>query len=680
MHDSVATMLGSSVHALLGRNFATFVPAHQQEAFRQSWRDILTGRSTSVHVVATHETGYLVPLELALHGEADGTSTYYVLEVRDLSHRGNLEEELLALKDSYLLLSESTSDAVLQIDSDFRIVFANSAVGRIFGYAREQFVDKNLRVLFADSEYERCRGTLESYFGDGDSHAEEAESLSKIELLAQKQNGDMIPVEVSLGSTRGAGHGRILTCTIRDLTLRKKADRRMRYLTYHDKLTTLGNRDRFAESLGHVLADVKGAGNHHAALLYLDLDGFKKINDSLGHEIGDAVLKECAKRLGNSLRDGDEVCRFDFEDVFRVGGDEFAILLPYITRPADAAIVARRVIDNLSQPYPLEGCDAIPSIRVGVSIGIALIPRDGSDRTTILRKADAAMYRAKERGNSFAFFAEEMNNVAMERLMTEQGIRNALAKNELEVYYQPMVNTGGELVCVEALIRWNHPDRGLILPDKFISVAEDIDLMRPLGAWVMSTACMHLSELKAMGFPDLSVSVNVSPSQLERDDIAVSASKLLARFGLDPSDLRLEVTESVLMANPERSRVQIERIRNLNEGLRIAIDDFGTGYSSLAYLTQYAVDDLKIDRSLVSCIDSDHHARVAKAIIDLGNSLGIGVVAEGVETAQQFETLSRCECPLFQGFYFQEPVSFSDLRVMMKSWRHAARPIRTPAP
>ena len=482
----------------------------------------------------------------------------------------------------------------------------------------------------------------------------------------------MVAVELSMGNSKGVGDSRLLTCIIRDITLRKKADRRLRYLAYHDKLTSLGNRDRFSETLSRTLKGMKDKPDHHAALLYLDLDGFKKINDSLGHEIGDAILKACAKRLGNCLREDDEVYRFDFEEIFRLGGDEFTILLPFISKPEDAAIVARRVIDTLTQPYNIEGWEAIKNIRMGVSIGIAVIPRDGRDRTTLLRNADAAMYRAKEKGNSYEFFTAAMNDMAMERLLMEQGIRQALSANEFVLYYQPIVDADRKIVTAEALIRWNHPQRGLLGPEKFIPLAEEIDLIRPLGTWVLSTACKHLKAFHEVSEFDMPISINLAPAQLDQRDIGDTIGKILARTGLEPKHLHLELTETMIMENPELSRQKIDLIKGMNEGVKVSIDDFGTGYSSLSYLTQYAVDFLKIDRSFVSGMDKSENVKVIKTIINLATSLGFQVVAEGVETENQLEQLIENECHFFQGFLFSGPLPFKQMGELLKTGSFSA--------
>ena len=523
-------------------------------------------------------------------------------------------------------------------------------------------------MLFPDSQYQRYKERLKKYFVIDEADRKNTGMLNVLEVLAQKKSGEMIPSEISLGNSKGVGENRIITCIIRDITLRKKADRRLRYLAYHDKLTSLGNRDRFAESLNRVLEDIKEKSDHHAALLYLDLDGFKKINDSLGHEVGDAILKACAKRLGNCLRQGDQVYQFDFEEIFRLGGDEFTILLPYIRMPEDAAVVARRVIDKITQPFTIEDIEAVPDLRLGVSIGIAIVPSDGLDATTLLRNADAAMYKAKEKGNRFVFFTEEISSMAVERLMIEEGIRRALARNEFELYYQPIVDSTGKIFSVEALIRWNHPEKGVVSPGIFISVAEDIGLIHPLGTWVLSTACKHLREVHtATGNHDITVSVNLSPLQLEREDFAETVHNILKRSELDTSSLVLELTENALMESPELAKARIARIKHLNPGIRIAIDDFGTGYSSLAYLANFTVDSLKIDQSFVSQMEKNEYARVVKTIIDLGSILGLKIIAEGVEKNDQLQELIDNRCHFFQGYLFKRAVPKDELQELLVS-------------
>ncbi len=398
--DVDATILelsGYSSEELTGKSFGAHLTDTCRNAFPDELQRVLSGEAQTVCVNTIHAKGFVLPLELTLIDKQAGKLFFGVL---DLSHRGDLESELEQMRDHYMLLSETTTDVILQIDSNFKILYANAAVESIIGVKPERLIDQSLEIIFPKSHYSRYRERIRRYFVIDEEHRSTTGMKNVMEALARKTGGELIPVEISMGNSRGVGENRILTCIIRDITLRKKADRRLRYLAFHDKLTSLGNRDRFAETLTRILKEVTPESGKNAALLYLDLDGFKKINDSLGHEIGDVILKACAKRLGNCLRDGDQVYRFDFEEIFRLGGDEFTILLPYIRQPGDASIVAKRVIDTLTRPFSVDGWESIKNIRLGVSIGIALIPRDGKDTTTLLRNADAAMYRAKEKGNS----------------------------------------------------------------------------------------------------------------------------------------------------------------------------------------------------------------------------------------------------------------------------------------
>ena len=667
-HESAEDIFGSVHGSLIKKSFITLLPDYLHDTFLAEWKKLVSGQIRLIRINAMHVSGYVIPLEVSIIESQESPSGQYRIQIRDLSARRKVEVELNSVKENYVLLAETTTDAILQIDYELEILFANSATSTIFGFEKREMLNRSISMLFPDSQYQRYKERLKKYFVIDEADRKNKGMMNVLEVLAQKKSGEMIPAEISLGNSKGVGENRIITCIIRDITLRKKADRRLRYLAYHDKLTSLGNRDRFAESLSRILEDIKEKSDHHAALLYLDLDGFKKINDSLGHEVGDAILKACAKRLGNCLRQGDQVYQFDFEEIFRVGGDEFTILLPYIRMPEDAAVVARRVIDKITQPFTIEDIKSLPDLRLGVSIGIAIVPSDGLDATTLLRNADAAMYKAKEKGNRFVFFTEEISSMVVERLMIEEGIRRALARNEFELYYQPIVDSTGKIFSVEALIRWNHPEKGVVSPGIFISVAEDIGLIHPLGTWVLSTACKHLREFHtATGNHDITVSVNLSPLQLEREDLAETVHNILKRSELDTSSLALELTENALMESPELAKARIERIKHLNPGIRIAIDDFGTGYSSLAYLANFTVDNLKIDQSFVAQMEKNEYARVVKTIIELGSILGLKIIAEGVEKNDQLQELVDNRCHYFQGYLFKRAVPKNELRELLIS-------------
>ncbi|MEW5813863.1 MAG: EAL domain-containing protein, partial [Spirochaetota bacterium] len=587
-------IFGKDPDQVLNRNIIELFPDYMQAFFSERWDRLISGfinqgqkSEESIKINGLHRKGYEIPLDIAiLSYNTDGSETFKI-RLRDVSYRREIEEELLASRENYKILAETATDAIVQIDNEFKILFANSAVKKIFGYDSREVENKKINMLFPPSRYEKYEIQFKKYFFIDETHRILSGLKNSIEVLGRRKNGDVLPLEISFGNSKGVQNNRILTCIIRDIALRKKAERRLKYLAYHDKLTSLGNRDRLNDSLDQVIAEIKRQKYRHAALLFLDLDGFKKVNDSLGHEMGDRILKECARRLSNCLREDDQVYRFQMEDIFRLGGDEFTLLLPHIRKTEDAAVVARRIIEKILEPFTIEGYGSLSNVGMGVSVGIALIPEDGMDKTTLLRNADAAMYTAKEFGNTYVFFTKEMNNKAVDRLMYEDGLRKSLSNNEFELYYQPIVDSTGKTGGMEALLRWIHPQKGIIHPDKFIEIAEDTRLIMPLGEWVLETALRHLKYWRNMGWRDLYVSVNVSPKQLEKGDLNKVVNDILKRVGLSSELLTLELTETCIMKDAESAIEKMHRLKDENSGLKIAIDDFGTGYSSLSYLSRF---------------------------------------------------------------------------------------------
>ncbi len=662
------TVLGygeGEVERLIGKKIEAFIADHLLDYFTSEWesavRHLLGGsdkRSFRIKVNVFHKKEFEVPIHMELAGNGD---EYFSLSVKDVSYRNEIEEELSASRENYRILAETATDAIIQIKSDLHVLFANSAVNAIFGFTGEEVVNNNIGMLFPESRYKNYAVLFEKYFYIDDLHRKDTGLRNSIEVLGQRKDGEMVPLEISFGNSMGIGGNRILTCIIRDIAVRKKAERRLRYLAFHDKLTSLGNRDRLHESLDHVISEIRRHPERRAALLFMDLDGFKKVNDSLGHEMGDMILRETAKRLSNCLREEDQVYRVQMEDIFRLGGDEFTLLLSSLRKPEDAAIVARRLIDKILEPFKVKGYGSITNINMGVSVGIALIPEDGLDKTTILRNADAAMYHAKEVGNSYIFFTKDMNNKALERLMLEEGLRKSIGTENFKLHYQPVVDKHGTILAVEALIRWNHPEKGNIPPEDFISIAEDTRLILPIGRWVLEAACRHLQRIHNEGYTSLHMNVNISPIQLERDDLAVIVQKTLKKLNMKPNNLTLELTETSIMNDPEMAIKKMNRLMEANRGIRIAIDDFGTGYSSLSYLSRFPVHNLKIDKSFVGNMDKENNTKIIDSILSLGRSLGLTIVAEGVEIEHQLEYLSANNCQAFQGYYFGKPMPIDAL-------------------
>lgn len=434
------------------------------------------------------------------------------------------------------------------------------------------------------------------------------------------------------------------------LSEREDDQRRMSYLARVDPLTGLINRFMFGDRLQNAIARARRDGGL-VSLMFLDLDEFKAVNDRFGHSTGDQLLQEVAGRLTESVRESDTVAR--------IGGDEFTIVLEGAQRVEDAGHVATKILRALEVPYDIGGHE----LHITASIGIALYPIDGDDADALLRDADIAMYSAKSAGrNTYQYFTPELREQTSERLFLIDGLRRALELGgELDLLYQPYVDLAtGRVLGVEALARWNHPDLGLVYPNRFVPVAEETDLIIPMGEWVLREACRQLKEWHQDGAPQISVSVNVSSRQLQRGNLIESVDVALESSGLSPEFLEIELTEGTLGSDTEMARRTLERLRTL--GVKVSIDDFGTGYSSLSYLQQFPIDKLKIDKSFVSDVGPERTSALPAAIIGLARSLGLDVIAEGVETTDQMRVLAELGCYKMQGFLFSRPLRPSDVR------------------
>ena len=453
----------------------------------------------------------------------------------------------------------------------------------------------------------------------------------------------------------------------------KRQEDRLRYLAYYDPLTSLPNRRSFNEQLGRLL---KRSRRHSttAALLFIDLDHFKRINDSIGHARGDSLLVEIAKRLTMELREEDAINYFsdanaeqatDKEggtEIARLGGDEFTVVLSDVSDVSDIEKVARRILNRLSEPIPLQSHNPV----VTPSIGIALYPDDGKDADTLIRNADTAMYVAKAEGRAcYRFYDEQMNSRAVEQLKLEEELREAMRNDELELRYQPQVNSrSGEVVSLEALVRWKHPTRGMVSPQEFIPVAESTGQIIELGEWVMNEVSRHCQYWGELGLDAFRICVNISPLQFNQRNLAEWVHEFLETSRLSPDRLELELTESAIMTDAETN---IEKLRTLKAlGLDLAVDDFGTGYSSLSYLKRFPIDTLKIDHSFVSDMDTPDGAAIVDAIVALAQTLNLRVVAEGIETETQLAYLASKNCDLLQGFYFSRPIYPEDVPALLK--------------
>jgi diguanylate cyclase (GGDEF)-like protein/PAS domain S-box-containing protein len=537
---------------------------------------------------------------------------------------------------------ENASEGVLITDTDANIVAVNQAFTEITGYTEAEVVGRNPRILKSG-----CHDR--AFYADMWSSLLQRGGW-KGEISGRRKNGEVFPKwQTITGIKNENGELTHYVSVFSDISHIKESEQKLHHLAHHDSLTGLPNRMLLLARLEHSLQHASREGSN-VAVMFLDLDHFKKINDSFGHPAGDKLLQMVAGRLLNSVRKDDTVAR--------LGGDELTIILGSLNDANYAATAANKILERLAKPFHLEGQDVF----VSASIGISIYPQDGKDTTSLLKNADTAMYMAKNEGRQrYHFYSRELTDKACEALALESQLHRALAHEELFLQYQPQISlSDGRIVGVEALLRWQHPEIGLVSPDKFIPLAEQSGLIGPIGKWVMHTACSQAKAWQDQGLERIRMSVNLSGRQLARADIVDEVREVLAATGLDPAYLELELTESSVMTHAGQAASTLDALRAL--GTTIAIDDFGTGYSSLAYLKRFAVDRLKIDRSFVRDIPEDmNDVALAKAIIALAQSLNLDVVAEGVETEAQRELLKSLGCHEMQGFLFSAPRAASDL-------------------
>jgi len=564
----------------------------------------------------------------------------------DITEIKRTAQELLDSEVRHRALIENTMEAIYLYDPENRRVLdANPAFFKLTGYARD-----DLGTLSMYDFIRHPRNTVGSFtqaIAPGETGA-----IAIGERVWCGKNGVHRTMDVTAGRMHLHGEKKTVGFTVaRDITEQKRTQERLTYLAHFDELTGLPNRTLFNENLRQVLLDANRR-QRLAAIMFLDLDRFKTINDTLGHEMGDTLLKSVAERLRDCVRRGDVIAR--------LGGDEFIVALADVAQYEDVAQVAQKILDSFARPFHLSGRDLF----VTTSVGVALYPQDHRDVEGLLKNADAAMYRAKELGrNNYQFYTHEMNAKAFERLTLEIHLRRALERQEFLLHYQPQVDLNtGAIVGMEALIRWQSAELGLVSPADFIPLAEETGLIVPIGEWVLRSACVQTKAWHDAGLPRLRVSVNLSARQLRERDLVRTVNKALTESGLNPRCLELELTESMLQ-NVDTAEVILKDLHDV--GVYLSIDDFGTGYSSLNYLKRFPIDNLKIDRSFVRDIISDpDDAAITDAIISMAHTLGIRVVAEGVETAEQLVFLHKHKCDLIQGYYFSKPLAaelFADL-------------------
>lgn len=560
----------------------------------------------------------------------------------DITERKQFENSLRDAEERYRRLIELSPDAIFVLKGE-RCTLVNKAGVRLLGAATpEQLFGRSIMDLVHPDKRDEVLRRIHLL-------EEECPQVGRLEQKLIRLDGSEIDVEVAAAPFTDRGESaRVLV--IRDITESKRQKEQLERQANYDGLTGLANRsllsDRIAKAIAH--AD---RSESMAVIAFIDLDNFKLINDTLGHEAGDRLLIQVAERLASCLRGDDTIGRY--------GGDEFVLVLSDNASEEAVSAWLGRLASRISEPFEIVG----HQLFVTCSTGLSVYPRDARDAATLLKHADAAMYEAKAAGrNQFKFFIASMNERIRARFAMEASLRRAIERDEFVLYYQPQISLAdGEILGVEALIRWADPESGLQSPSKFISIAEETGLIIQIGRWVLEQACAETQSLKNAGFPGLTVSVNLSPRQFSPDALLQTIELALKGSGLDPASLKLEVTESMLMKQPEQARQILTAIRSM--GVRLAIDDFGIGYSSLSYLQHFPVDQLKIDQSFVQRVTLDSNdAAITEAVISLGHSLKLEVVAEGVCSEDQLAFLRARACDQVQGNYFCEAVPFDQLK------------------
>lgn len=552
------------------------------------------------------------------------------------------EQEAAAQMQLLASAVQFSGEAILITDADNKIITVNPAFTRLTGYSAEEAVGQNPRFLSAGrttkDEYQwMWHDIIERGFWQG-------------EIWDRRKDGATYPKWMSISVIRDeGGKVRYYVAHFTDVTSEREAEERLHHIAHHDVLTGLLNRLGLKGHLDQALAAARRNGSR-VAVMFIDLDRFKVINDTLGHHMGDELLVEVAHRLREAVRDSDVVAR--------LGGDEFVIMLTGVEHTSAVATVAEKLVLNIADPYRIGGHDVYTS----PSIGISIFPTDGDNEETLMKNADAAMYHAKSAGrNNFQFFNPKMNDVAVERLKTEHALRLALEREEFCLHFQPIVRLStGKVEGVEALVRWQHPEKGLVAPSAFIGIAEETGLIQPLGDWILWAACRQLATFANAGLTSVRMGINISAIQMRNGNLPTLTKGAIESFGLNPKRLVFEMTESVAMEQPAETVRILDLLQNM--GLTLAVDDFGTGYSSLSYLRMFPIDHLKLDRSFVQeiGIDSDDSA-ICDATIALAHNLGLKVVAEGVETEAQLAYLHERGCDFAQGYLYSKPLSADEI-------------------
>jgi diguanylate cyclase (GGDEF)-like protein/PAS domain S-box-containing protein len=658
-NNAAEQMLGYTAEEAVGQHITLIIPADRRDEEVIILERLRRGVEVEhFETCRMRKDGTLLDISLTISPirDAAGRVVGASKVARDITER-KLAEEAVSFKNALLeAQAETTIDGILVVDESDHIVLANEQFGSHFGIPNEVLSTRDDVVVrnYAADQMEDPEAFVArvKYLN---SHRDE-KSRDELRL----KNGKTFDrYSAPLVDSKGRYRGRIWY--FRDITDRKVAEEQVQFLAFYDALTGLPNRRLLQDRLNQALASAHRQKNK-LGLLFLDLDRFKDINDSLGHSVGDLLLQKVAERLKTSARAQDTVAR--------LGGDEFLIALTHVKDTPDAAVAAERLMDAMTAEFVIEG----HTLNVSCSIGISIFPEHGADCETLIKNADAAMYSAKADGRSnVRFFTEDMNAQAVERVTLESGLRSALAEQQLFLMYQPQMDIATRRITgLEALLRWQHPELGLVPPDKFIQIAENSGLIVPIGEWVLRTACSEARKWQDEGFSAVTVAVNVSAVQFRQENFGEVIRKVLRETGLPPQRLELELTESLLLTNADLMLSVIQELKSI--GVTLAIDDFGTGYSSFNYLRQFQISKLKIDRSFIRDVAvNPGDAAITAAIISMAKSLHLKVIAEGVEDEGQMAFLREHQCDEIQGYYFSKPLAVDKVADKLRGAYSAAK-------